>query len=68
MLIEKLVDRFFTRQKSAPQLTETTESTEHVNRRKQCFKGKRDLGPFLLSCDGRVIPLRKAYFLRECQK
>jgi hypothetical protein len=29
------------------------------------FKTRRGEGPFLLSCDGRVIPLRKARFLNE---
>jgi hypothetical protein len=29
------------------------------------FRTPRGQGPFLLSCDGRVIPLRKARFLRH---
>lgn len=29
------------------------------------FKTRRGEGPFLLSCDGRVIPLRKAGFLKR---
>jgi|GEM_PF-6832798 len=29
------------------------------------FKTKAGQGPFLLSCDGRVIPLRKAQFLQH---
>ncbi len=33
--------------------------------RHHCFKTPSGRGPFLLSCDGRVIPLRKARFLKE---
>ncbi len=33
--------------------------------RHHCFKTPAGRGPFLLSCDGRVIPLRKARFLKE---
>ena len=65
MIIKEFVHRFFSIPQSGPQINEKTDSTESEKRHKQCFKGRKDLGPFLLSCDGRVIPLRKAYFLRD---
>lgn len=37
---------------------------EHTDHR-TCFKSPLGRGPFLLSYDGRVIPLRKARFLRD---
>lgn len=37
----------------------------HDQRLHEGFKTPRGQGPFLLSCDGRVIPLRKARFLRH---
>ena len=35
------------------------------NERHACFKTPAGRGPFLLSYDGRVIPLRKARFLQD---
>jgi len=57
MSIIQLLKHRFTRQQATPQNT----GDDH----RHCFKGKAAQGPFLLSYDGRVIPLRKAYFLRS---
>jgi hypothetical protein len=60
MSIMQLLKHRLSRQPATPQNTGDHHS--------HCFKGKGSQGPFLLSCDGRVIPLRKAYFLRDHTK
>jgi len=47
----------------------TPATATHTPHKRNCthakFKTKAGQGPFLLSCDGRVIPLRKAQFLHH---
>jgi hypothetical protein len=57
-------ERFFPTRASAPapagRSRERTGSAEH-----EAFRPAAGQGPFLPSCDGRIIPLRKAKFLRK---
>ena len=65
--MNKLFRRWIRRRHDSPQ----TLASEAVHRgarhstRHDCFKSPAGRGPFLPSCDGRVIPLRKAQFLRR---
>lgn len=60
----RFLQRFFPAPPSAPNTSGRskgrTRSAEH-----ESFRTQAGQGPFLPSCDGRIIPLRKAKFLRK---
>jgi hypothetical protein len=60
----RFLQRFFPAPPSASDThgrsRERTRSAEH-----EAFRATPGQGPFLPSCDGRIIPLRKAKFLRK---
>lgn len=60
----RFLERFFPAQASAADPASRSKrrarSAEH-----EAFRPAVGQGPFLPSCDGRVIPLRKAKFLRK---
>lgn len=67
--MRRFLQRFFAKPAAAPKSAPDgggTHRSLHGNdtTSHDGFRTKRGDGPFLLSCDGRVIPLRKARFLR----
>ena len=65
--MNKLFRRWIRRKHDCPSALapEAAPQGAHHSARHECFKSPAGRGPFLPSCDGRVIPLRKAHFLRR---
>ncbi len=64
--MKRFLSRFFTQRKAGKPLRghhDKPRSGDDGSHHQ--FRTPRGQGPFLLSCDGRVIPLRKAKFLRQ---
>lgn len=64
--MKRLLKRLFRKQGTAASMNPGTCRSHTVDRAAHDgFKTRPGQGPFLLSFDGRVIPLRKARFLRR---
>lgn len=63
--MKRFLRRFFPKSPAPSSHTEHSRTIIRDEISHHDFKTPRGQGPFLLSCDGRVIPLRKARFLRQ---